>query len=93
MLGWGSVDRCVRTAPGSAQDRTGETALQAPPLHLVLRAEERDRLTLAPHAASAADAVRQQLRRLRQLHVDDLLHMADSQPARGHVGAGDGAEV
>src|SRR5688572_5121204 len=86
MLSGRLVDSRMGATPGRAHNRPDESTLQAPPLYLILGTEERNRLALPPHATSTADAVREQLWRLWQLHVDDLLHVADIQSACSHIG-------
>ena len=73
-------------APEGAAGGLLEIAEQFAPGGLVDGGEQCDRLAIATHAAGAADAVREQIRRLRQLKVDHLRHVLDVEPAGGDVG-------
>ena len=68
-----------------ARQLPAEPALDLAPLRQVGRAEQRDRAAGAAHAARAADAVREQLVRLRQLEVDDARDVQHVEAARRDV--------
>ena len=68
-----------------ARERAAEAALDLAPLRQVAGAEDRDRAAGAAHAAGAADAVREQFVRLRQLEVDDARDVQHVEAARGDV--------
>src|SRR5438132_1588994 len=65
---------------------TSQRPLDLPQLGGVVGRDERDGLTLSPHAAGTAYTMREELRRLGQLVVDDLADAVDVQSSGRDVG-------